>query len=248
MSYRDDHDAAIARVDALTHELDRSEARREHLEAERKQLEAERDRLKTEVDLVHALPRAKLRWTRVALIVVVFFCGIALKTFGHDHHWRDTAPPPPSPPIPLTELRAPRVSPPPSRFAPATSEPAAPATKRSAGPYGVDTVVACAARTQRETDSIATLTDLRPLRATCRPTIESLLRSSAISDKARQLLTRWLALEDRLAPSLAAYNSYILRDPGEKRYRAPAALRKEFHAMLRDRSAVLAALPAALER
>ncbi|HEY0985966.1 MAG TPA: hypothetical protein VGD80_02900 [Kofleriaceae bacterium] len=109
-------------------------------------------------------------------------------------------------------------------------------------------VAVCAANTQRALDGIATLTDLRPLRASCRKTIESVVRSGAVSLEARQLLTRWLELEDRLAPSLAAYNTYILRDPTGTHYRAPAALRAEFDAALRARSAVLTAIPDALNQ
>jgi hypothetical protein len=262
MSYRNDHDAAVARVDALTHELDRAEA-------ERDRLQGERERLQTEVEHLRASPLAHGRRRRrdgLALTLLAFFIGITVDVFGHDHHVRRSAPPPPAPPAApaIPELRVPKSTPtpslevpttriaptPPTATKPISTKPVAapPVRQRSAVPHDADTILACAARAQSAADSIATLTDLRPLRASCRAAIESMVRYRATSDEARQLLTRWLALEDRLSPSLAAYNTYVLRDPAGKRYRAPAALREEFYATLRARSAVLAALPGTLTR
>jgi hypothetical protein len=244
MSYRDDHDAAIARADALSHELGQSEAKRERLESDRKRLETEIDRL----HLRAALPRTpRLRPFLVAVLMVV--AAIVLEPYGHLHHehgrYTDPKPTPATPtPTPATTTTTRRAT-----LAPTVpaSRSAAPVRLRGADPQSVDGVLACAVRTQRATDAIATLTDLRSLRASCRTTIEYVARHGTISVEGRELLTRWLALEDRLAPSLAAYNVYILRDPGGTRYRAPAALREEFFAILRDRSAVLATLPSSLK-
>jgi len=284
MSYRNDHDAAIARVDALTHELHQTQAERERLEAEREQLQSEVRHLR-ESPLQTRMSRKRLAFTLLAILA-----GVALETFGHDHHRYRTAPPPPPPPARpslVPELQIPKFPTPPSVIpdptpastkpasttpastTPASTKPASttsastsparstlastkpvtpPAAAQRADPYDVHIVAVCAANTQRALDGIATLTDLRPLRASCRKTIESVVRGGAISLEARQLLTRWLELEDRLAPSLAAYNTYILRDPTGTHYRAPAALRAEFDAALRARSAVLTAIPDALNQ
>jgi len=270
MSYRNDHDAAIARVDALTHELHQTQAERERLEAEREQLQSEVKHLR------ESPLRTKMSRKRLAFTLLAILAGVALETFGHDHghRRRDTAPPPPPPARPslVPELQIPKFptppsltpDPPPASTTPASTTPAStnparttlastkrvtpPAAAKRADLYDVHVVAVCAANTQRALDGISTLTDLRPLRASCRKTIEAVVRGGAISLEARQLLTRWLELEDRLAPSLAAYNTYILRDPTGTHYRAPAALRAEFDAVLRARSAVLAAIPDALNQ
>jgi len=290
MSYRNDHDAAIARVDALTHELHQTQAERERLEAEREQLQSEVKHLR------ESPLRTKMSRKRLAFTLLAILAGVALETFGHDHghRRRDTAPPPPPPARPslVPELQIPKFPTPPSltpdptpasttpasttpasttpaSMTPASTTPAStnsastnparttlastkrvtpPAAAKRADLYDVHVVAVCAANTQRALDGISTLTDLRPLRASCRKTIEAVVRGGAISLEARQLLTRWLELEDRLAPSLAAYNTYILRDPTGTHYRAPAALRAEFDAVLRARSAVLAAIPDALNQ
>lgn len=60
MTYRDDHDAAIARAEALQADLERSEA-------ERARAEAERDRLRAKVDQLEHSPGALVGPTQTAL-------------------------------------------------------------------------------------------------------------------------------------------------------------------------------------
>jgi ferric-dicitrate binding protein FerR (iron transport regulator) len=73
--YRNDHDAALARIDALETELVESRA--------------ERDRLSEQLaDKTPARPKRRLRWIMGG--VGVALCGIAIALFHH--------PPPPDPP------------------------------------------------------------------------------------------------------------------------------------------------------
>jgi hypothetical protein len=246
MSYRNDHDATLARVDALTHQLDQTEAERDDLQAEVKRLR----------DLP---PRPRLRTNGRALLVMTLIGGVCAAVLPHHHHSSsphaptaeaavEAARPVPSLPTavpPRSTAVPPRSTVVPPR--PVALPPRSPsADDRAADAARKTTVVTCADRLQRATADMAPRTDLRPLRARCRTELALLVSRRAVPGATSELLARWLALEDQLSPSLAAYNTYILRDPEGTHYRAPAALRDAFHAALRARDAILPEVHAAL--
>jgi hypothetical protein len=107
-------------------------------------------------------------------------------------------------------------------------------------------VFACADRLQVIVAEPGLRNDLRSLRAGCRDDIATLVSHRATPRPVSDLLVRWLALEDQLSPSLAAYNTYILRDPEGQHYRAPTALRDAFEDALRARNAFLPEVRSAL--
>lgn len=234
MSYRNDHDAAIARVDALTHQLD--------------QTEAERDDLQAEVKRIRGLSlRPKLRTNGPPLLVLVLIGSVYAAAVLPHHHGS-------SPRVPAAE------APPVDAARPAPSRPTAVAPRSTAVPprspsiddratdaARMTTVVTCADRLQRATADVAPRTDLRPLRASCRSELALLVSRRTVPGPTSELLARWLALEDQLSPSLAAYNTYVLRDPEGIHYRAPATLRDAFDAALRARDAILPEVHAALQ-
>ena len=237
MSYRNDQDAALARVDAITQEVDRSEA--------------ERDRMRAEMDPLRTpSSRATIKPSKLGVTVLAVTIGVCAAVFSQ-HSEPDTGPSVPP------ELEPPAALPkdPPPATAPLQTLP--PSAARAAAPAAADdsaddaaritTVEACFARVQKAvTDGHRD--DLRPLRASCRPELATLISHRAAPAAVTDVLTRWLALEDQLSPSLAAYNTYILRDPEAAHYRAPRALREEFDAALQARNAFMPDVRTALHR
>jgi ferric-dicitrate binding protein FerR (iron transport regulator) len=79
--YRNDHDAALARIDALETELVESRA--------------ERDRLSAQLaDKTPVRPKRRLRWMIAGILIAL--CGIAASRF---HHERPPQPPAASAPV-----------------------------------------------------------------------------------------------------------------------------------------------------
>jgi hypothetical protein len=182
MTYRNDHDAALARIDALESELARARAddganaaraELDRLESEIKRRRAERDRLEREVE--DAKPSNRYRGAKLALTMVGVAVLLGIRALMATQH----QPPPPPPPPPSQPIPSPTPSP---AALPAPS----PAATR---------LVECARELDHAIEAKAASS------ATCIAQLKLASTDSILGDDVHALLVRWLAAEEAVGHS-----------------------------------------------
>jgi hypothetical protein len=174
MTYRNDHDAALARIDALESELARARAddgataartELDRLEGEIKRRRAERDRLELEID--NATPdRKRFRGAKLALAMMAIAALVGLRAL-------------------FTGERGVRTSEPPAYVPPPPTPP--PTVPRSA-----TRLVECAGELARAVAEHTTSSQA------CIEQIRIALTDTTLGDDVHSLLARWLAAEEAI--------------------------------------------------